>query len=134
MHQSKTKNISNARKRKSLNKASTRFTKRKDLATFSWEEKFSGKSIDQKVEIFHNFLKNRLDNYFPEKITKLSGLEKKWINTNLKQIQRAMKRYYFKHRKSKKYKELKAKFKKVKRENLKPFYSNFVTNLNKIQK
>ena len=100
-----------------------------DLATFPWEEKFSGKSIDQKVELFHNFLRNRLDNYFPEKITKLSGLDRKWMNPYLKQIQRAMKREYFKHRKSTKYKELKAKFKKVKRESLKTFYSNFVTNL-----
>ena len=33
-----------------------------ELANHPWNEVFEGKSVDEKVEIFHNFLRNRLEN------------------------------------------------------------------------
>ena len=51
------------------------------------------------------------------------------MNPHLKQIHRAMKREFFKNRKSQKYKQLKSKFKKMKRKNLKTVYKDFVSNL-----
>ena len=51
------------------------------------------------------------------------------MSPELKQLHRAKQREYYKHRKSKKYKKLQAKFKKLKRKTLKNFYSNFVSDL-----
>ena len=59
----------------------------------------------------------------------MSGLDNKWMNPYLKQVHRAMKREYFKNRKSNKFLKLKTKLKKLKKESLRKFYSDFVTNL-----
>ena len=100
-----------------------------DLAMYPWDEEFKNVSVDGQVEIFHFFLRNKLEEYFPEKITKMSGLDKKWMGPHLKQINRAMKREFYKNRRSQKYKKLKTKFKRLKRKSLKTFYSDFVSNL-----
>ena len=76
-------------------------------------------------------MRNNLDKYFPEKISKISILDKKWMSPQLKQIHRAMQREYCKHRKSQKHKKLKSKFKKLKRKSVQTFYSDFVHNLKK---
>ena len=70
------------------------------------------KTVDEQVGMFHNFLRKNLDKYFPEKTTKMSTLYRNWFSPQLKQLNRAMKREFYSHCKSKKYKKLKSKFKK----------------------
>jgi hypothetical protein len=102
----------------------------KDLIFYPWDdEPFLNKSVDEKVDEFHAFLRDRLDAYFPEKHVKISSLDKVWMNPALKQMHRSMKREYYKHRRSPKYKKLKSKFKKMKRKAVKTFYSSFVSDL-----
>ena len=88
-------------------------------AVFScdWDVAFSGKSVNEKVDIFHGFLRGQLDRFFPEKTTKMSYLDKDWMSPQIKQIHRAMQREFYRHRKSDKYKKLKSKFKKNEEEN-----------------
>ena len=100
-----------------------------DLAEVSWEELFKNETVDKQAELFHNFLRNNLDKHFPEQFVKISSLDKKWMNPNLKQVHRAMQREFYKHRKSAKYKKLKVKFKRMKRKAIKEFYSKFITEL-----
>ena len=100
-----------------------------DLANMSWAEAFAGKNVNEQTIFFHNFLRTQLDKYFPEKITTISNLDRKWMSPALKQIHRKMQREFFQHRKSKKYKQLKTKFKRLKRKNIKTFYSDFVSEL-----
>ena len=95
----------------------------------NWDELFSNKTVDQKVNSFHHFLRSTLDNFFPEKMTKMSNLDKDWMSPELKQLHRAMQREFLKNRKSKKHKKLKSKYKKLKRKTVKNVYSNFVTDL-----
>ena len=95
----------------------------------NWDELFSNKTMDQKVNSFHHFLRSNLDNFFPEKMTKMSNLDKDWMSPELKQLHRAMQREFLKNRKSKKHKKLKSKYKKLKRKTVKNVYSNFVTDL-----
>ena len=45
-----------------------------------WNHIFSGKNINEKVEIFHQVLRLNLDKYFPEKITKMSNLDRNWMS------------------------------------------------------
>ena len=99
------------------------------IMLFPWEDQFENKSIDQKVQIFHDCLRRNLDKYFPEKKTKMSSLDKDWMSPQLKQLHRSVQREYYKHRRSEKYKRLKAKYKRLKRKSIKNTYSDFVTDL-----
>ena len=101
----------------------------KAIMSFPWDRAFKDKNVNEKVQIFHECLRTNLDNYFPEKTTKMSSLDKDWMSPQLKQIHRAMQREYYKHRRSSKYKKLKSKFKKLKRNTVKNLYSSFVSDL-----
>ena len=101
----------------------------KDLANHPWEEILSNQTPDKQTEIFHEFLMEKLDFYFPEKSVKISSLDKKWFTPNLKQLHRRMQRAFHRNRSSQKYKKLKLKYKKLKRDAIKSFYSNFVSEL-----
>ena len=100
-----------------------------DLANFPWETILANKNPDDQADVFHSFLSNKMDQYLPEKSTKISNLDRKWFSPSLKQLHRKMQREFFHHRKSIKYKKLRSKFKKMKRQAIKSFYSNFVLNL-----
>ena len=67
--------------------------------------------------------------YFPEKTVMVSYLDKKWMNPQLKNLNRRVKREFYKNRKSPKWKKLKRKFKSLKRKTIKNFYSKFVFEL-----
>ena len=99
------------------------------LMSYNWDEVFLNKTVDEKVDLFHSFLRSNLDKYFPEKITKMSSFDKEWMSPELKQIHRAMQREFYKNRKSKKHKKLKSKFKKLKRNTVKTLFSGFVSDL-----
>ena len=101
----------------------------RDLANYPGDEVFHGRSVNEKVDHFHSFLRSQLDFYFPEKTTKISNLDRNWMSPHIKQIHRRMQREFFRHRKSLKYKKLKSKFKKMKRNAVKTFYSAFVSDL-----
>ena len=103
-----------------------------ELISFPWAEVFMNKTVNDQVGIFHDFLRTILDKHFPEKTTKMSSLDRNWFSPQLKQLNRAMKREFYSHRKSKKYKKLKSKFKKLKKSTIRSFYSGFVTDLKSI--
>ena len=99
------------------------------IMSINWNEVFRDKSINDRVEAFHQILRSNLDHFFPEKVTKLTNLDRVWMSPELKQIHRAKQREFYKHRKSTKYQKLKKKFKRLKKKILKEFYSNFVSDL-----
>ena len=94
-----------------------------------WKELFQNRSINEKVENFHNCLKKNLDKHFPEKMTKMSCLDRDWMTPELKQLHRSLQREFYKHRKSEKYKKMKMRFKKLKRKTVKNMYSDFIKDL-----
>ena len=99
------------------------------LVNHTWPEVIEVEDINQKVQNFHQTLRKWLDQYFPEKIVKMSSLDKKWFSPQLKLLHRQVQREYYKYKKSPKFIKLKRKFKKLKRKSVKLFYSNFVTKL-----
>ena len=103
----------------------------RDLARHPWGPLMTGKNPDEQAIIFHEFLQDKLQLYFPEKSVKISSLDKKWFSPTLKQLHRKMQRSFHKNRSSAKYKVLKLKFKRMKRRAIKQFYSGFVTELKK---
>ena len=100
-----------------------------ELINYPWDQVFEGASVNEKVEHFHGFLRSQLYWVFPEKTSKLSNLDRKWMSPSLKQLHRQMQREFCRHRKSEKYKKLKSKFKKMKRKAVKSFYSDYVLEL-----
>jgi hypothetical protein len=101
----------------------------RDLANHPWEETLANQTPDKQAELFHSFLMNKLEFYFPEKSVRISSLDKKWFTPHLKQLHRKMQRAFHKNRSGQKYKKLKSKFKKLKRNAIKSFYSDFVSEL-----
>ena len=95
----------------------------------SWGEVLDEQDINTKVENFHKTLRTKLDQFLPEKTVRVSYLDKKWMSPQLKNINRKLKREFFKNRKSQKWKNLKKKFKILKRKTVKNFYSNFVSEM-----
>ena len=90
---------------------------------------FENKSVDDQVQLFHEVLRHYLDIYFPEKVTKMSNLDKNWMTPELKQVHRNMQREYFKHRRSMKYKSLKRRYRRLKQKSIKNRLNSFVTEL-----
>ena len=101
----------------------------KDITLHNWNEVLQVSEIDLKVHNFHTTLRSKLDQFFPEKIVRISTLDKKWMNPSLKALHRQVQREFFKNRQSKKWKKLKSKFKRKKRKAVKSFYSKFVNDL-----
>ena len=99
------------------------------ISSHTWEEVLQEACIDKKVLNFHNTIRSKLDEFFPEKVAMVSYLDKKWMNPSLKNLLRKIKREFYKKRKSPKWRKLKKKFKILKRKTIQNFYSNFVCEL-----
>ena len=85
------------------------------ITAHDWKEVLDEDDIDKKVDNFHQTLRVNLDKYFPEKTIKVSSLDKKWMNPQLKRLLRQIKREFFENRKSMKWRKLKSKFKRLKK-------------------
>ena len=60
----------------------------KFMTKHNWLEVFSAQDVNSKVANFHNTLMTNLDLYFPQKTIKVSSLDKKFMNPELKSLQR----------------------------------------------
>jgi hypothetical protein len=50
------------------------------FCSHSWDEVINEQCIDRKVTNFHNTVRSKLDEIFPEKVVFVSYLDKKWMN------------------------------------------------------
>ena len=100
-----------------------------ELTQHKWSAVLEEEDIDKKVEQFHTFLRLLLDKYFPEKSVTVSNLDKTWMTPQLKQLLRQVQRERLKHGKGGKFKKLWAKFRRLKRAQIKNFNSVFVEEL-----
>ena len=99
------------------------------ITQHNWSEVFGESDLDKKVTNFHSYIRKLVDEHFPEKVVKISSLDKKWMSPTLKVMHRRTQREFVKHRKSKKWKKLNRAYKKMKRKSVKSYYSNFVNEL-----
>ena len=100
-----------------------------DIIKHPWDEVLLTKDMNSKVNNFHQTIRTKLDKHFPTKTVKISNLDKKWFTPTLKSLHRKIQREFYKHRQSNKWKDLRRKFKKMKRKSIKSYYSKFVTDL-----
>ena len=84
---------------------------------------------NEKVKKFHNYLNFMMDKHFPEKVVTISNLDKTFMTPNLKILHRKMQRELYKKGKTEKFKNMKRKFKRIKRMSVKNHFDKFVHNL-----
>ena len=82
------------------------------------------KTANEKVVVFHRFLREHLDQFFPQKSIKKSNFDKKWFTPAIKAFHRKKQREFVKNRHSAKYKEMDKKFKKMKKSSIRDHYQN----------
>ena len=86
-----------------------------EIVRHSWIEVLECEDGHQKAAHFHGTITRLRDKYFPEKVVKMSSMDKEWMHPHLKSIYTDMTREYFNHRKSDRWKRLYRKFRKAKR-------------------
>ena len=95
----------------------------------TWEDVYSLESAHEKAELFQNILLQKLDEIFPEKISKINSDDQPWISNKLKRMDRRRKRIFRRERKSEKWKNLDKLFKKEMKTSKAKFYQQSVADL-----
>ena len=72
-----------------------------------WTQVTESGSIDEKAEVLHNLVMNKLDECCPEKTRRISSDDRPWYTEQLKRLDRKRRREFSKNRRSKKYKRIK---------------------------
>ena len=96
-----------------------------ELTNHRWENVLETENVNEKTEAFHTYLVNLLDKYFPTKTVTISSLDKYWMTPQLKQLLRQVQRERLMKGKGGKFKKLWAKFRKLKRRQVKSYYQVF---------
>ena len=100
-----------------------------ELTQYKWEDVLYEEEANKKTELYHKYLRQLLDKYFPEKTVIVSNLDKYWMTPQLKQLLREVQRARLKNGKGGKFKQLWAKFRRLKRSEIRGFYTKFVRDL-----
>ena len=94
-----------------------------DIVQHSWSEVLESQDANQKAANFHNTICWLRDKHFPEKLVRMSSLDKDWMHPDLKDLHVKMTKEYFKNRKTDKWKRLNVKFRRDKRRAIKGMHS-----------
>ena len=100
-----------------------------EMTQHKWTDVLDNTDIDKKTDHFHQYIRKLLDKYFPEKTVSVSSLDKKWMTPQLKQILRQAQRERLLRGKSEHFKKLWAKFRRMKRKEIRNFHRVFVEEL-----
>ena len=100
-----------------------------EFTQHKWLDVILAKDPNEKVEIFHKYLRTMLDKYFPEKTINVTNLDKEWLSPTLKLLLRQAQREMVRNGKSNKYRKLRNQFRRNKRKAIKSFYKHFVEEL-----
>ena len=103
-----------------------------ELTQYKWEDVMNEENANKKTEHYHKYIRQLLDKYFPEETVIVSNLDKYWMTPQLKQLLREVQRARLKSGKGGKFKQLWAKFRRIKRVEIKGFYTRFVKDLKSI--
>ena len=100
-----------------------------ELTKHRWGDVLDAEDVNIKVNLYHKYQRDLLDKKFPEKTVMISNLDKAWMTPELKQILRQVQRERLQNGKSVKFKQLWAKFCRLKRRQIKTFHKKFVQDL-----
>ena len=95
----------------------------------SWDQIYHCRDVNLKAEILQNMMKEKLDEFLPIKMIKISTDDKPCINQQLKILDRKCKREFFKHHKSEKWTNLRLVFEEKCEKAKADYYTNTVEDL-----
>ena len=99
------------------------------LMNGSFENVFNAESANEKAELFQRMLIVKFEDFFPEKIRKISSVYAPWITQKLKKLDRKRKRIYHKERRSDKWKNMNEMSKKQVKCPKESFYKSMIGDL-----
>ena len=102
---------------------------KKWMESHQWDEVLNTSSVDEKATNFQNILIQKIDQFLPEKILKISSDDKPWITEKIKKMDRKKKREYHKNRQSPKYKALEKSLKRMMNQEKKKFKKNMIDTI-----
>ena len=82
------------------------------MTRHKWTNVLEAQDVDQKTELFHQFIRELLDKHLPEKAVSVSSLDKPWMTPQMKQVLRQAQRVRLNKGKSDQFKALWTKFRK----------------------
>ena len=85
------------------------------IVNHPWMEVLECEDVNQKARNFHHTITKFRDQYFPQKLVRMSSLDKPWMHPDLKSIYFQMTNEYLTNRRSDKWKRLYKKFRRGKR-------------------
>ena len=100
-----------------------------ELTQHRWADVLSSEGADQKAENYHKYLRYLMDKHFPEKTIAMTNLDKYWMTPEIKQLLRQVQRTRLKEGRSKKFKKLWLRFRKMKRSQIISFRTKMVEEL-----
>ena len=104
-----------------------------ELTRKKWDQIESSDDVNVKTNYFHDYLRQLYEKHFPEKTVNISNLDKNWMTPQLKVLLRQAQRERLRHGKKGKFKQLWAKFRRLKRANIKSFYKKYVEEMKTTQ-
>ena len=95
----------------------------------NWNRIYHCRDVNLKAEMLQNLIKEKLDEFLPVKVMKISSEDKPWINQQLKNLDRKCKREFFKHQKSEKWTNMRQVFEEKCDKAKADYYINTVEDL-----
>ena len=95
----------------------------------NWETVFEATTAHEKAEILQTLLLENLNKFLPLKSHKISSEDQPWFTPKLKKLERQMKREYVKHKKSKKWTNLRGQYVELCSTEKSKYYQNIVEDL-----
>ena len=99
------------------------------LKSQNWAEVFDEENVDKKADIFQNMLLQKLDEFLPTKVRKVSTADQPFCTDKIKSLKRKKSREYQKNRKSIKWRELNLQYQKEVAAEKRKYYRNIVKDL-----
>ena len=99
------------------------------LSNQSWCEIFEAESVDLKTEIFQNVLLQKLEEFLPKKLRKVSTDDQPFCTEEMKRLKRSKSREFHKNRCSLKWRELNDRYKKAVRSAKRNYYKDVINDL-----
>ena len=95
----------------------------------TWKEVLEAETLDEKAEMLQNMLVDKVDEFLPQKQRKVSSDDQPFCTEEMKRFKRLKAREFHKHRRSVKWRELNAKYKKAVSKANRTYYKNVIKDL-----
>ena len=95
----------------------------------TWSEVFDVETVDEKAEVFQNMLLEKLEQFLPAKLRRISSDDQPFCTEEMKRLKRLKSREYSKNRRSLKWRDLSKKYDRTVQLAKRNYYKNVIKDL-----